>query len=218
MKKQGVVFDFNGTLFWDTELQEKSWGKFLHKYGFELNEEERNTWIHGINAKDTFEYLFKRTCSAEEVHRLTEEKEVIYRGMCLEQGIKWAPGALELIEFLKENEVPVAIATASDKNNVDFFIEQLDLLKYFHSKNIIYNDGSMRGKPNPDLFNKAIDALGIPAKHVTIFEDSLAGVEAARNSGAGNVYVVNGNGRFKKYDYPVISHFDQVDRTQFLRP
>ena len=115
MQKQGVVFDFNGTLFWDTELQNRSWDKFLDKYEFKLSEEEKLTWVHGINAMDTFEYLFKRPCSAEEVFRLTEEKEVIYRKMCLEQGMEWAAGALELIEFLKENNVPIAIATASAK-------------------------------------------------------------------------------------------------------
>jgi len=217
MQKQGVVFDFNGTLFWDTELQNRSWDEFLDRYGFKLSEEEKLTWVHGINATDTFEYLFKRPCSAEEVFQLTEEKEVIYRAMCLEQGMDWAPGALELIEFLKNNDVPIAIATAAAKNNLDFFVEQLDLHKHFDPKRIIYNDGTMRGKPNPDLFNKAIETLGVPASQVTVFEDSLAGVEAAKRSGAGNVYIVNGNEeRFANYSYPIISHFNQVKRQHFL--
>ena len=217
MEKQGVVFDFNGTLYWDTELQNRSWDEFLNRYGFKLSEEEKLTWIHGINATDTFEYLFKRSCSKEEVDVYTEEKEVIYRQMCLEQGMEWAPGAEDLIGFLLENDVEISIATASAKNNVNFFIENLDLLKYFKPERIIYNDGSLRGKPNPDLFNKAIESLGVPAKQVTVFEDSLAGVEAAKRSGAGNVYIVNGNDdRFLKYKYPVISHFDQVDRRFFL--
>jgi len=200
-------------------VQKNSWDCFLESYGFALNEDEKNTWIHGINSKDTFEYLFKRSCSAEEVHELTEEKEVIYRQMCLEQGMEWAPGAEDLIRFLLENQVEIAIATAAGLSNVDFFIEQLDMLKYFKRERIIYNDGTLRGKPNPDLFNKAIESLGIPAKQVTIFEDSLAGVEAARRSGAGNIYMVNAvDERFSKYDYPAITHFDQVDRKYFLLP
>ena len=216
MQKQGVVFDFNGTLFWDTELQNRSWDKFLDGYGFKLSEEEKLTWVHGINAMDTFEYLFKRPCSADEVFQLTEEKEVIYREMCMDQGMEWAPGALELIEFLKVNNVPIAIATASARNNLDFFVEQLDLHRYFDSKHIVYNDGTMRGKPNPDLFNRAIEKLEIPAGLVTVFEDSLAGVEAAKRSGAGKIYIVNGNRKFSHYNYPVITHFDQVDKMSFL--
>ena len=97
------------------------------------------------------------------------------------------------------------------------YYEQLDLHKHFDPKRIIYNDGTMRGKPNPDLFNKAIETLGIPASQVTVFEDSLAGVEAAKRSGAGNVYIVNGNEeRFANYSYPIISHFNQVKRQHFL--
>ena len=217
MQTQGVVFDFNGTLFWDTELQNRSWDEFMENYGLKLSPEEKDTWIHGINAKDTFEYLFKRPCSEEEVHRLTEEKEVIYRRMCLEQGLEWAPGALELIHFLKQNKVPIAIATASAKNNVDFFIQHMGLLDYFSRDHIIFNDGTSRGKPHPDLFSKAILSLGLSPQNVTIFEDSMAGVEAARNAGAGNVMVVNGTSeRFGKYNYPIITHFEQVDRSAFL--
>ncbi len=214
--QKGVVFDFNGTLFWDTELQNRSWDRFLAKHGFKLSEEEKHTWIHGINAKDTFEYLFQRSCSPAEVHELTEEKEIIYRQMCLNEGMEWAPGAVDLIEFLLENGVEIAIATAAGKNNVEFFIAQLDMLKYFRRERIIFNDGSMRGKPNPDLFSKAIETLGRKPVEVTIFEDSLAGVEAAKRSGAGNIYIVNGEkDLFRNYNYPVISHFNQVDRSVF---
>lgn len=217
MKQKGVVFDFNGTLFWDTELQNRSWDRFLEKHGFKLTTAEKHTWIHGINAKDTFEYLFQRACSPAEVYELTEEKEVIYRQMCLDQGMKWAPGAAELIEFLLENNVEIAIATAAAKNNVEFFIEQLDLLTFFKRERIIFNDGSMRGKPNPDLFSKAIETLDMKPEEVTIFEDSLAGVEAARRSGAGNIYIINGEKElFRNYNYPIISHFNQVDKSVFV--
>ena len=54
----GVVFDFNGTLFWDTEYQERSWDTYLAKYGVELTKEEKLTRIHGRNGKDSFEYIF----------------------------------------------------------------------------------------------------------------------------------------------------------------
>jgi len=216
MKYTGVVFDFNGTLYWDTEIQEQSWDRFLHSRGFELSEKEKHDYIHGINAKDTFEYLLKRECSAEEVYELTEEKEVIYRQMCLDSGMEWAPGAVDFIKFLIQNNVQIAIATASAKNNVEFFIEQLDLLKYFDRERIIYNDGTSRGKPHPDLFNKAIEKLGVPAEQVAIFEDSLAGVEAAKRSGAGQVYIVNGKKElFSSFEYPIIFNYRQVEREIF---
>ena len=217
MKLKGVVFDFNGTLFWDTHLQNNSWNRFLEKYGFTLSHEEQKKYIHGINAKDTFEYLFKRKLNDAEVYRLTEEKEVIYRSMCLEHGMELAPGAEQLISFLKESGVALAIATASAKNNVDFFIRHFPLLKYFRPGHIIYNDGTMRGKPHPDLFNKAISAIGTKAEKTLIFEDSHAGVEAAIRSGAGEVIIVNSaNAGYNGYRCRQITHFNQVDKTLFV--
>lgn len=217
MKVKGVVFDFNGTLFWDMHLQEDSWDRFLEKYGFTLNEEEKKKYIHGINAKDTFEYLFKRELNDTEVHRLTEEKEVIYRSMCLEHGMQLAPGAEQLIGFLAKSGVPLAIATASAKNNVDFFIQHFPLLNYFRPEHIIYNDGTMRGKPHPDLFNKAISAIGTKADETLIFEDSHAGLEAAIRSGAGEVIIVNSaNADYNGYSCRQIKHFNEVDTALFV--
>lgn len=216
MEKYGVIFDFNGTLFWDTKLQNDSWDEFLTKYGFSLSDEEKEKYVHGINMKDSFEFIFKRQLDADEVYRLSEEKEVIYRGLCLERGMELAPGAINLIEFLKTNGVEIAIATASGKTNVDFFIEHFYLLDYFKSEYIIYNDGSIRGKPSPDLFNKAIEIIDVEKQNVTIFEDSLAGLEAAKNSGAGNVIIVNGTGeKFDTYSFQNITHFDEFKRSSF---
>ncbi len=218
MPKQGVVFDFNGTLFWDTKLQNDSWDCFLRNYGFSLNEEQKIKYIHGINAKDTFEYLFKRKMRAEEVDRLTEEKEVFYRQMCLDEGMEFAPGAEALIRFLKENNVEIAIATASAKNNVEFFIEHFGLLRYFKRDHIIFNNGRLRGKPHPDLFAKAIEAIGTKPARTTIFEDSLAGLEAAKRAGAGNIVVVNStNASYPGFDHQQICHFDEFDRSLFLQ-
>ena len=216
MKITGVVFDFNGTLFWDTHLQNESWNRFLEKYGFSLSEEEKKKYIHGINAKDTFEYLFKRELDDDEVYRLTEEKEVIYRSMCLEHGMQLAPGAEQLIRFLMSSGVALGIATASAKNNVDFFIQHFNLLDYFTPGHIIYNDGTMRGKPHPDLFNKAISALGTKPEETLIFEDSHAGIEAALRSGAAEVIIVNSaNADYNGLPCRQITDFGEVDRSLF---
>ena len=216
MKITGVVFDFNGTLFWDTHLQNESWDRFLEKYGFSLSEEEKKKYIHGINAKDTFEYLFKRELDDDEVYRLTEEKEVIYRSMCLEHGMQLAPGAKQLIRFLMSLGVALGIATASAKNNVDFFIQHFNLLSYFTPGHIIYNDGTMRGKPHPDLFNKAISALGTKPEETLIFEDSHAGIEAALRSGAAEVIIVNSaNADYNGLPCRQITDFGEVDRSLF---
>lgn len=216
MAEKGVIFDFNGTLFWDTAYQESSWDEYLLTKNIVFSDREKQEYIHGRNGRDTFEYIFKRSITDEEIEELTEEKEIIYRQKCLSNIMEFAPGAISFIEYLMANEIKMAIATASGKKNVDFFIEHFDLLRYFREDHIIYNDGKARGKPFPDLFNNAIRVLGIAREQITIFEDSTSGIDAANNAGVGNIVIVNSaNKNVAQYNHQVIRHFDEVEREKF---
>jgi beta-phosphoglucomutase-like phosphatase (HAD superfamily) len=107
----------------------------------------------------------------------------------------------------------MAIATASGKSNVDFFIKQLNLLDYFAEEHIIYNDGKIKGKPNPDIFEKALDQLGVKNNESIIFEDSVSGIQAAINCKVANVIIVNSTkANYSAYKFPIIEHFDDFDR------
>ena len=213
MKKGGVIFDFNGTLFWDSEYQESSWDEYLKTHNIKLTKSQKKEYIHGRNGKDTFEILFNRKLNNLEVHQLVEEKEILYREECLKHKMELAPGAKSLLEYLKNKEIPIAIATASGKTNIDFFIEKFNLLAYFELDHIIYNDGSTKGKPNPDLFEKAIQRLGIKRENSIIFEDSYSGIQAAINCKVSTVIIVKSTEEeYKSFDLTTISHFSEFDK------
>lgn len=213
MKRGGVIFDFNGTLFWDSEYQEISWDKYMERHNINLTEAQKREYIHGRNGKDTLEYLFKRKLNDSEVHEYTEEKEILYREECLKHKMELAPGAKMLLDYLKGKEIPMAIATASGKTNVDFFIDKFNLLDYFSEEHIIYNDGTTKGKPHPDLFEKAIKSLGVNKAETIIFEDSFSGIQAAINSNVASVIIVNSTKEdYSQFELPVIEHFDEFDR------
>lgn len=213
MKNRGVIFDFNGTLFWDSEYQEISWDKYLETHNISLTTAQKKEYIHGRNGKDTLEFLFKRKLNDLEVEQYTEDKELIYRNECLKHEMKLAPGAIKLLDYLKAQQIPIAIATASGKTNVDFFIEKLDLLDYFAEEHIIFNDGKIKGKPHPDIFEKAICKLGIKNSKSIIFEDSFSGIQAAINCKVANVIIVNSTKEnYSEFKFPIIEHFDEFDR------
>ena len=213
MEKGGIIFDFNGTLFWDSEYQETSWDQYLANHNIYLTKVQKREYIHGRNGKDTFEILFNRELTDREVEYYTEEKEILYRKECLKHKMELAPGAKSLLEYLKGKDIPMAIATASGKTNVDFFIEKFNLLHYFDKEHIVYDDGTVRGKPHPDLFQKAIEKLGVTRKSSIIFEDSFSGIQAALNCNVSKVIIVNSTeDSFKEFNLPVIKHFDDFDR------
>ena len=213
MKNGGVIFDFNGTLFWDSELQETAWDKYLESHQLNLTLAQKKEYIHGRNNKDTLEFIFGRELNDLEIEKYSEEKEVIYRDECLKHNMQLAPGAVELLNFLKAQGIPMAIATASGKSNVDFFINKLNLLGYFNEEHIIYNDGKIKGKPHPDIFEKAIGILGVKSSESIIFEDSFSGIQAAINCKVANVIIVNSTKEnYSEFKFPIIEHFDEFDR------
>ena len=188
MAFQGIIFDFNGVLWWDTHLQEKSWGQFSARIrGRPFSNEEMAIHVHGRNNRHTLEYLVERTLEEAKIQELTESKEQIYRRLCLDQGsaFQLSPGAVDLLEFLTAHDIARTIATASGKANLDFFVEHLHLNRWFAPWQIVYDDGSRAGKPAPDIYLQAAGNLDLNPACCVVVEDSLSGLEAARAAGIG---------------------------------
>ena len=76
---QGVIFDFNGTLYWDTSYHNEAWDIFLRKHHIRLTSEEKRHKIHGKLNKDILAGVFGRSLSVHEIEMMVREKEEIYR-------------------------------------------------------------------------------------------------------------------------------------------
>lgn len=191
MSYQGIVFDFNGTLLWDMDLHEQVWHEIAGRHlGRPLTDEE---WIHGFVGRTNAEiwpFLLGHTPDAEETHRLSEEKESIYRQRLLAQPdrVKLVDGAVELFELCLENGIQIGIGTAAGSTNKDFYVDAFDLHRWFAPERIVYDDGTMPGKPHPALFATAMARLGVEPRRCLVVEDGILGIQAARAAGAGKVY------------------------------
>jgi beta-phosphoglucomutase-like phosphatase (HAD superfamily) len=193
----GIIFDFNGVLWWDKTLQEESWRDFsIALRGIPLSDLEMVEDVHGRNGRYTLELLAGRSLSEGEVEDLTEQKERIYRRLCREQGEKFclSPGAESLLDFLVAQQIPHTIATASAQPNLDFFMEQLHLNRWFDPALIVYDDGTLHGKPAPDFYLAAAERLGLPPALCIVVEDSFSGLQSAYAAGIGRVFALIGDG------------------------
>lgn len=179
---KGIIFDFNGVLWWDNHLQEQSWKEFSAVIrGTPLSNEEMAIHMHGRNNQYTQEYLLGRPVTGDELEQLIRQKESIYQQLCLSEDtdFKLSPGAVELLNFLVDQHIPHTIATASGKINLDFFIQHLDLGRWFNLDQIVYDDGSIAGKPAPDIYLKAAQNLDLSPAECMVVEDSHSGIKAA---------------------------------------
>jgi beta-phosphoglucomutase len=216
MRMKGVIFDFNGTLFWDTDLHNKAWDTFLENKGKILSDLDKNHIIHGKNNQDILRVLFDRHLSQKEIENYITEKESIYQDICIKEDLRLAPGVLPFLEFLSSNDICFTIATASGAENVDFYFRFLSLGLYFDRSKIVFNDGTIMSKPHPGIFQKAMNVMGLSGIETVIFEDSFAGISAAENAGAGKIIIVNShNENYDNWSYQKIKSFNEVDRDLF---
>ncbi|MBN1486142.1 MAG: HAD family phosphatase [Anaerolineae bacterium] len=189
-KFKGFIFDFNGVLLWDKELQEQSWKDFSEKIrGNPMTGEELAIHMHGRNNGAVLEYLLGRPVEGEELHILTQQKESLYRQLCLvnTERFKLSPGAIALLDYLVTHNIPHTIATASEKTNVDFFIQHLYLNRWFDITQVVYDDGTFQGKPAPDIYLRAAKNLGLSPAVCVVTEDSRSGIQAAYAAGIGHI-------------------------------
>lgn len=194
MRFKGIVFDFNGVLWWDTPLQEQAWQEYSARLrGAPLSREELALHTYGRPNRHTLEYLLGQPLSDSQVWQMVQEKEGLYRALCLElgEGFRLSPGAAELLDYLAQRAIPRTIATASEKTNLDFFFQHLDLGRWFSLELVVYDDGLLPGKPAPDIYLQAAARLGLRPTECVVVEDSLSGLQAARAAGAGYLIALN---------------------------
>lgn len=187
---KGVIFDFNGTLFEDDDFQEEAWNRVFQKHlGRSLRENEFRNCIHGLGNVDILSYINLLAGTKHFDISITDEKEETYREICKEnrQRINFIPGVTETFEALKKAGIAMAIATASEITNVNFYYEFFRLERWFDPEFIIYDDRTFPIKPAPDIYLKAMKQLKLNAKDCLICEDSQNGLLAAIASNAGRV-------------------------------
>jgi HAD superfamily hydrolase (TIGR01509 family) len=216
LKYKAVIFDFNGTLFWDTLFHNSAWDIFLAKHNILLAENEKKIRIHGRTNHDILPDLFQKKLNDSEINAFIHEKETIYQQMVVKFNMELAPGAVDFFNFLKSKKIPFTIATASGKENVDFFFEYLKLKQWFDYEKVVFNDNSFPAKPAPDIYLKASEILKTSPENCVVFEDSEIGIQAAESAGIGKIIKVNSTyEQYAAYKYQTISNFNEVDRNIF---
>ena len=197
---KGVIFDFNGTLFFDSEKHVLAWGKIGKELrGSEIGLEEMQAHFYGVPNNRAIEYLLQKECDEAELTKYSELKEAYYRDFCREdkETFHLVAGCHKFFDKLAEEKVPFTIASASIKPNIDFFVESFELAKWFDSEKIVYDDGSFANKVK--MFQYAAKVIGVPIEDCLIFEDSDSGIRDAHKAGCKNIIVVDSMGVAEKH-------------------
>lgn len=183
---KGIIFDKDGTII-DTEpLHLKMWVEELKRQGYPATDEILLRCI-GLNYPSMNVLLKKYFGDGFEIEPLIEIVNDSVRAYELENGIPIKKGFFELSDYLREKGIRAAVATSSMHKEAVFCLEHLDIIDRFDV--IIGGDEIENGKPAPDIFIKAREALGFEAGECLIIEDSANGVKAGLASGSECIYI-----------------------------
>jgi len=177
---QAFIFDLDGTLIDNTPFHLQSWVQLFEEVGVELDVGEFQKWFNGKTTTQILRQVIGKDIPPAEISRLTERKEAIYRQLYGPQ-LKPLPGAVQFLKAAQQMNMPMAVATSAYKANVDFVLDGLNLRPYF--KVITSAEDIRQGKPSPEIYLITASRLGIAPQACLVFEDSLAGIEAAERAG-----------------------------------
>jgi beta-phosphoglucomutase len=176
--KKGFIFDLDGVIVDTAKYHYLAWKKLANHLGFEFTKEQ-NELFKGVSRKRCLEILLeigKREATQEEFDTWMVEKNVDYLEYIENMDeSEILPDVPRVLEFLKENNIPIALGSAS--KNAQPILEKVNLLHYFDT--IVDGNNVTKAKPDPEVFLLAAKQLGVDAKDCVVFEDAVAGVEAA---------------------------------------
>ena len=188
-----VIFDFNGTLLFDYNENKDAWNQVALKIrGSEFGEEEYLSMM-GKTDRLCAKYIVP-DAPDEILDKISEEKEEIYLRLLLERGINIESDAILFIEELKKRKVRVMIASSAPKMNMDWYIRNLELGKYFHISDIVAGRNDIPSKPAPDIYIYTQKKGGFKGEECIAFEDAPGGLKSALGAGFRRVYALESPG------------------------
>ncbi|HEA31005.1 MAG TPA: beta-phosphoglucomutase [Leeuwenhoekiella sp.] len=212
MSRKGIIFDLDGVIVDTAGFHYLAWKHLANDLGFDFTEKQ-NEAFKGVSRVKSLELLLeigKKTATQEEKDQWLKSKNDEYLSYIDNMSHDdILPGVAKVLDYLKENKVPIALGSAS-KNAVPI-LKRVKLHKIFDAT-VDGNDVS-KAKPNPEVFVIGAKELGIDAADTIVFEDSIAGIQAANI--AGMISVGIGDAKvLQEADYN-FNDFTEID-IQFL--
>ena len=177
-QRRGVIFDLDGVLIDSFALHHEALEALASELGVTASEEFHRARF-GTRTVDTLRAMLPEGLSDEEIARLVERKEAMFRELARGR-LTSPPGALELVRSLKASGFQLAIGSSTLAENVAEVLEELGITWAFDA--ISTGDEVGAGKPEPDIFLLAAAKLGLPPGRCVVVEDAVPGVEAANRA------------------------------------
>ncbi len=183
MKFDAVIFDLDGVICSTDEYHYKAWKAMADGMGIPFDRTINNR-LRGVSRMASLEIILEKyegpALSDRDKERLATQKNDLYREFLHEMSREDLPAEVkETLDKLRESGLKLAIGSSS--KNTPFILGQIGLSGFFDA----VSDGNniTRSKPDPEVFVKAAEMLGIAPEKCLVVEDAVSGAEAGHAGG-----------------------------------
>jgi beta-phosphoglucomutase len=218
MTKKAFIFDLDGVIVDTAKYHYLAWKKIANELGIEFTH-EHNELLKGVSRVRSLDIILglgNVEASQEQKNQWLIQKNEEYLTYLVDMDkSEILPGVMQVLEFLKANNQPIALGSAS--KNARPILEKTGILSYFDV--IVDGNDVSNAKPDPEVFLQAAQKLGISNENSIVFEDSVAGIQAANiatmtSIGIGDATILNE----AKYNFKDFTFIDEAFLNSLISP
>ncbi len=177
---KAVIFDMDGLMIDSERVTYEGYVAECKKLGLVM-EREFYKQVLGLPLPSVFQMFYEKYGKSFPMEEVLKEVHRYMDDLFQKDGVPVKDGVRDFLAYLKEKGYRTVLATSSNRSRVDKILEQTNLETYFDDS--ICGDEIEKGKPNPDVFLKACDKVGVKPMEAIVLEDSEAGIQAAYSAG-----------------------------------
>jgi beta-phosphoglucomutase len=181
MTKKAFIFDLDGVIVDTAKYHFLAWQKLAQELGIEFTPEhnEELKGVSRVRSLDIILALGNIEASQEDKNKWLTQKNEDYLSYLVDMDeSEILPGVLPVLEFIKEKKQLIALGSAS--KNARPILEKTGILPFFDA--IVDGNDVSNAKPDPEVFLRAAQLLNVSNENAIVFEDSVAGIQAANSA------------------------------------
>lgn len=183
---KAVIFDYDGILADGEHVQKEKWDNILKPYNILITDEDYGENFSGKSSSSVIPaYLKERfpqiPMTVEEIAQAAAEE---FKRIMPNSTIEQIPGVLEALEYFKSKSYKMAVCSGKTPADTALKLERVGLLEWIPAEyRVSQADVNFKGKPAPDMYQLALTRLGVTTEEAVVFEDTAAGIHAAKTAG-----------------------------------
>lgn len=211
-QNHAVLWDMDGVLVDTGDFHFSAWKQTFEELGVAFDKEDFRATF-GMNNAGILEWVYGTKPEPEEVSRVSEKKEALFREL-IKGKAELLPGVPDWLQQFQAWGIKQAITSSAPPKNIEVLVAELKIGNYFDA---IVSGFDLPGKPNPDVFLKAANAIQVPPENCIVIEDAIAGVEGAKRAGMKCIAVTTTNpaSKLARADY-IVDRLENMNKKDFL--